>query len=92
MKRREVGMRVWKLEDAKNGFSEVVRRAIAHEPQLVTRNGKEAVVVVSAEDYKRLVAPADLVEFLRDSPLAGALAEDGLDLSRQADFGRDVSI
>lgn len=43
----------WKLEDAKDRFSEVVRRALMHEPQLVTRHGKDAVVVVSAEDYER---------------------------------------
>jgi prevent-host-death family protein len=83
-------MRTWKLEDAKNRFSEVVRRALRHEPQRVTRSGRDAVVVVSAEDYERLVAPQDLVEFLRASPLARALSEGGLDLERPRDVGRDV--
>jgi prevent-host-death family protein len=81
----------WKLEDAKNRFSEVVRLALAHEPQWVTRNGRDAVVVLSAEDYERLVAPTNLAEFMRESPLADVLAEGELDLERPRDFGRDVS-
>jgi prevent-host-death family protein len=85
-------VRSWKLEDAKNQFSEVVRRAIAHEPQLVTRNGRVAVVVVSAEDYERLTMPEDLVTFLRGSPLAKALAEGDLDLDRGRDIGRNVDL
>ncbi|MBX6363715.1 MAG: type II toxin-antitoxin system Phd/YefM family antitoxin [Gemmatimonadetes bacterium] len=85
-------MRRWKLEDAKNGFSEVVRRALAHEPQVVTRHGRDAVVVINAEDYRRLTAPTDLVEFLRSSPLAEALASGELELERAADLGRDVEL
>ena len=85
-------MKSWKLEDAKNGFSEVVRRAMAHEPQLVTKHGREAVVVLSAEDYERLVAPQGLVSFLRESPLAEVLAAGELTLEREQDFGRDVSL
>lgn len=85
-------MRTWKLEDAKNRFSEVVRRALAHEPQRVTRSGRDAVVVVSAEDYERLVAPADLVSFLQASPLAEALAEDETLLDRNRDLGRDIEV
>jgi len=84
-------MRRWKLEDAKNGFSEVVRRAMAREPQLVTRNGRPAVVVVSAEEYERLTAP-HLLDFLRDSPLAEALDGGDLKLGRSADYGRDIEI
>ena len=83
-------MRKWKLEDAKNRFSEVVRRA-ADEPQLVTRNGRDAVVVLSVDAYERLVVPTDLAEFLRDFPFAEAVAE-GLDLSRAQDSGREVEL
>jgi prevent-host-death family protein len=42
-------VRNWKLEDAKNRFSEVVRLALAHKPQRVTRGGRDAVIVLSAE-------------------------------------------
>ncbi|WP_299398888.1 type II toxin-antitoxin system Phd/YefM family antitoxin [Pelagibius sp.] len=44
----------WSLQDAKNGFSSMVDAALAGEPQLVTRHGKPAVVVVSAEIFERL--------------------------------------
>ncbi len=85
-------MRTWKLEDAQSGFSEVVRRPLAHVPQRVTRNGRDAVVVVSAEDYERLAAPRDLVDFLRDSPLAEVLAESVFALDRPRDVGRNIDL
>lgn len=86
-------MRRWKLEDAKNRFSELVRRAEAHDPQLVTRNGREVVVVLSVEDYARLTAGSEsLVDFLRDSPLAEALREEAFDLERDHDLGRDLNL
>jgi len=47
-------MTEWKLQDAKNRFSEVVREAVAGYPQHVTRRGKPAVVVLATEEYERL--------------------------------------
>jgi prevent-host-death family protein len=44
----------WSLQDAKNSFSAVVEAACRGEPQTVTKRGKRAVVVLSAEDYDRL--------------------------------------
>jgi len=49
---------MWTLQDAKNRFSAVVEAALAGHPQEVTRRGKPAVVVLSAEEYHRLVASA----------------------------------
>ncbi len=43
---------VWKLQDAKARFSELVRRARTGKPQRVTVHGKEAVVVVDAERFE----------------------------------------
>ena len=43
---------IWKLQDAKARFSEVVRRARAGKPQQVTVHGKEAVVVVDPERFE----------------------------------------
>jgi prevent-host-death family protein len=85
-------MKTWKLEDAKNGFSEVVRRALAHQPQRVTRGGRDAVVVISADDYARLTASTDLVEFLQRSPLAEALRDGELDLERPRESDRDLDL
>ena len=80
----------WKLEDAKARFSEVVRRARDQGPQKVTYRGNDAVVVVAAADFKRLL-PAErprqsLASFLRDS----ALGE--IDTARVIDRGRDFEL
>lgn len=85
-------MKAWPLEEAKNRFSELVRRALAQGPQRVTRRGRDAVIVMSAEDYERLMAPRDLVEFLQTSPLADALRDGALDLERSRDAGRDIAM
>ena len=49
---------VWKLEDAKARFSEVVKLAEQGVPQRVSVRGREAVVILSAEAYARLVPAA----------------------------------
>ena len=85
-------MKTWKLEDAKNRFSELVRRALARGPQRVTRRGRDAVIVMSAADYERLVAPESLVDFLQQSPFADALRRGELDLERSRDAGRDIAV
>lgn len=43
----------WSIQDAKNRFSSMVEAA-RHTPQVVTKHGKPAVVVVDAEAYARL--------------------------------------
>ncbi len=43
----------WRLADAKNRFSEVVNRALAGEPQVVSRR-RDAVVVIARSDYEKL--------------------------------------
>ncbi len=80
---------LWKLEDAKAKFSELVRRANAAGPQHVTVRGHEAAVVLSARDYRKLIPPQDkkpLVEFLESLQL------DGLDLTRDDDRGRELKL
>ncbi|MCK9461876.1 MAG: type II toxin-antitoxin system Phd/YefM family antitoxin [Proteobacteria bacterium] len=78
----------WQLQEAKNRFSEVVERALKRGPQTVTRRGVEAVVVVAADEFRRLSAPSiSFVEFLRSSPLVAA----DLDVTRDPDPGREVS-
>jgi prevent-host-death family protein len=73
---------VWKLQDAKARFSEVVRRARSDGPQHVTVHGREEVVVISAGDYARLAGENTraeakpktgmaLVEALQDLRLRG---------------------
>jgi len=45
--------RSWSVQDAKNRFSEVVEAA-RRRPQMVTKHGKPAVVVVDVAEYERL--------------------------------------
>ena len=49
---------MWTVQDAKNKFSAVVDAALAGTPQEVSRRGKPAVVVLSADEYHRLVEGA----------------------------------
>lgn len=46
------------LQDAKNRFSAVVDAALSGHPQEVTRRGKPVVVVLSVEEYRRLLGQA----------------------------------
>ncbi len=88
-------MTTWTLEKARNQLSEVVRRALAHEPQLVTRGRHDAVVVLAKEDYERLVAPSGIVDFLRNSPAAAAVAAGELPenaFERRRDLPLDVDL
>lgn len=79
--------RVWPLHDAKNRFSEVVAKALAEGPQVVTRRGEEVVVVVAREEYARLrMSHQNLVDFFRESPLVGA----DLDLERDRSRPREL--
>jgi prevent-host-death family protein len=44
----------WPLQDAKARFSELVRRVRSEGPQHVTVHGRDEVVVISAEEFRRL--------------------------------------
>ena len=80
----------WRLEEAKARFSEVVRRARSEGPQHVSVRGRDAVVVVAADDFERLLPPTasrlPFVEFME------SLSGDGLDLTRAPDTGRDLEL
>ncbi|HEU4390938.1 MAG TPA: type II toxin-antitoxin system Phd/YefM family antitoxin [Blastocatellia bacterium] len=81
----------WQLQAAKARFSEVFRMART-EPQLITRQGKDGVIMMPVEQYDQLIAtshqPDSLVQFFRESPLVGV----ELDLKRDKDTGRDVTL
>ena len=84
---------VWKLQDAKNRFSEVVNLAQRRGPQTITRHGKPVVVIVSLEEYRRAKKPKQsFLEFMQNSPLAEAMKEHELDFSRSKDPGRDIDL
>lgn len=59
----------WQIQEAKQRFSEVVRRALEDGPQVVTRRGEDAVVVVSVDHFRRLSGHGlDFKDFLRGTP------------------------
>jgi prevent-host-death family protein len=82
----------WQLQTAKAQFSELFRRARTEGPQVVTRQGKEQVVVLPAEQFaqltKRVRQPKSLVRFFAESPLTRI----NLDLSRDVDSGREIKL
>ena len=66
---------IWQLQEAKAMFSEVIKAA-AVKPQTITIRGKEAAVILSFEDYKRLAGPGQtLFEFIQNSPLRDCALE-----------------
>lgn len=79
----------WKLEDAKARFSEVVRQAREDGPQRVTVRGHDAVVVMSVEEFERLVPEKPKIPFVQ---FMESLQLHGLDIERETDRGRDVEL
>jgi antitoxin Phd len=47
-------MTAWKVQDAKARFSELLETSIQQGPQVVTRRGREAAVLVPIEEWHRL--------------------------------------
>ena len=81
--------RSWQLQEAKNRLSEVVDEAARNGPQIITRRGVEAAVVVSAADWSKMARRRPpLIELLRRAPRIPG----GLDVTRARDTGRDVEL
>jgi prevent-host-death family protein len=61
----------WVLQDAKARFSELVRRVRSEGPQHVTVHGRDGVVVIAAEEFRRLkgqVTGQALIAAMQASP------------------------
>ncbi|MEO7913694.1 MAG: type II toxin-antitoxin system Phd/YefM family antitoxin [Roseiflexaceae bacterium] len=82
--------RVWQLQEAKNKLSQVVEEAINHGPQVITKRGIEAVIVLSYAEYRKITSQQKpLSVFFRESPLA----QETLDLSRdQSGLRPDIAL
>lgn len=79
----------WQLQDAKNKFSKLVDNAQHNGPQIVTKHGKDAVVVLSIDEYQKLTKPrTNLVDFFQTSPFA----KEDIDLSRTKETPRDIEL
>jgi prevent-host-death family protein len=69
----------WTVAEAKAKFSEVIDRAELRGPQVITKHGRKAVVIVSAEEWERKTKrTGNLAEFFAGSPLR----ESGLKVKR----------
>lgn len=51
-------MQTWPVQDAKARFSEFLERCLSDGPQMVTRRGAEAAVLVPVDEWRRLQAAA----------------------------------
>ena len=51
-------MQSWPVQDAKARFSEFLERCLTEGPQMVTKRGAEAAVLVPADEWRRLQASA----------------------------------
>jgi prevent-host-death family protein len=61
--------RTWQIQEAKNHFSKVVECAVKEGVQMVTKHGRPAVVVLSVEEYERVVGSGkSLFDALRSCP------------------------
>lgn len=79
-------IKTWQLQEAKNKLSRVVNNAVNDGPQIITRHGKEVVIILSYVEYKKMiVSRGSLSAYFRDSPLVGA----DLDLTRDASGVRE---
>ena len=79
----------WTVVDAKAHWSQVIDQALSSGPQRITRNGRPAVVVVSAEEWDRKTRrQGTLADFFASSPLRGS----GLELERVKDGPRDIAL
>jgi prevent-host-death family protein len=77
----------WQVQEAKQKFSELVRKAQEEGPQVVTRHGEEVAALVSAETSRRLTGAHDFKEFLLSVPDLGEL-----EVRRSAEKARVVEL
>jgi prevent-host-death family protein len=79
----------WTLADAKARLSEVVDSALKKGPQVITRHGRKAVVVVAAEEWERRTErKGSLADFFAASPLR----DSGLEIERPQDGPREIDL
>jgi antitoxin Phd len=81
-------MNTWQLQEAKSRFSELVELVLKQGPQMVTKRGQDAVVIVSAQTYRQINGQTnDLVDTLLSAPRGKALEFD-----RSREKIRDVQL
>ena len=78
----------WQVQEAKQRFSELLRRVQVDGPQVVTRHGEEIAVVIDITDYRHLTGEVlSFKDYLRAGP-----ALDDLELTRSTELPRSVDL
>ena len=79
----------WTVAEAKARFSELVEKARTAGPQMITKNGRKAAVVVSPDEWERKARRSGtLAEFFAASPLR----DSGLEIVRRRERPRKTSL
>jgi prevent-host-death family protein len=79
----------WTVAEAKARFSELIEQSQSEGPQTITKHGRTAAVVVSAEEWERKSKrKGNLAEFFAVSPLRGS----GIEIERRKDRPRKVKL
>jgi prevent-host-death family protein len=84
-----MGVKSWTVTEAKARFSELIEQAQSKGPQTITKRGRRAAIVVSADEWdKKSKRSGNLAEFFAGSPLR----ESGLEIKRRRDEPRKTSL
>ena len=80
-------MQSWPVQDAKARFSKFLETCLTEGPQMVTRRGQEAVVILSANDYRRMSGTPSLLNLLFNAPRG-----EPLEIVRSQEPIRDIGL
>jgi prevent-host-death family protein len=82
-------MKSWQMQEAKQHFSELVRKAIKEGPQEITFRGQETAWILSSENYRKLKKQKNnIVEFFQNSPHRDVK----LEFERRKDLPRNIKL
>jgi prevent-host-death family protein len=83
----------WQVQEAKQRFSELLRRAHDEGPQVITRHGEEVAVMVDIQWYReKTIDGGDIAVFLQEMPRLPEFAEalDTIIAEREEDHDRPL--
>lgn len=79
----------WTVAEAKARFSKLIEQAQLKGPQTISRHGRTAAIVVSAEEWERKTKrTGNLAEFFATSPLR----DSGIEIKRRKERPRKVDL
>jgi prevent-host-death family protein len=82
-------MRSWTVANAKAHLSQVIEQTLHEGPQTITRHGRDAVVVVSVEEWEsKTKRKGSLADFFAESPLR----DSGLAIERDMEEPREIEL